>query len=401
MKKKKWLALLLLLLSGSLLASCAGAEILQYGAIRADSEAEELVLKIEQIRKLDAFMDFLDQFPNLKKVDMYDCYTNASTVEALHERFPDIAFGMTLRFGKHRVRTDVTAFSTLYMEGDPVYDYPSIAQLRFCKNLYALDIGHNPVRRLDFLYEMPQLRVLIVALCDLTDITPIGSLRHLEYLELFHNRITDISCLADLPHLLDLNIVRNEIADLTPLSEIRTLKRLWIHECNRRAPAEPTEETVEMLRAALPDCEVNATATSTGGGWRKHPHYDVLRKMFRSKTYIPFEDSFAEEPLADNALSDYALTDNALSDDALSGDALSGDALSDDALSDDALSDDALSGDALSNDALSGDALTGNALSDDALAGDALTDNALSGDALSGDALSGDSAAEAAPAKDE
>ena len=53
------------------------------------------------------------------------------------------------------------------------------------------------------LYDMPQLRVLIIAAGDAKDITPIGSLKHLEYLEIFNNAIEDISCLKDMPYLMD------------------------------------------------------------------------------------------------------------------------------------------------------------------------------------------------------
>ena len=123
----------------------------------------------------------------------------------------------------------------------------------------------------------------------------IGSLKNLEYLEVFRNKVTDISCLAGLPHLLDLNIVENYISDLTPLTQIKTLKRLWIHDCNQKKRSEPTAETLQMLRSALPDCYIDAVSSNTGGGWREHPHFDVIYKMFRARTYMPFEDSWPDD----------------------------------------------------------------------------------------------------------
>ena len=166
--------------------------------------------------------------------------------------------------------------------------------LSWCRNLYALDIGHNPVKKLDFLYDLPELRILIVAICDVTDITPIASLKHLEYLEIFHNNITDVSCLKDLKYLMDLNLVKNKVKDLTPLAEIKSLQRLWIHLADRDNPGSPDAETLKMLQEALPNCHIDAESTSTAGGWRVDPHYTAMKKMYGQRAYEPFEDSDPE-----------------------------------------------------------------------------------------------------------
>ena len=232
--------------------------------------------------------------PNLKQVDMYGTVPNPKILAKLEERYPDVEFGMTLRYGRYRMRTDDTAFSTLYVgevDGNRKFSYDEIAMLRICKNLYALDIGHHPVKKLDFLYSLPELRVLIVAICDLTDITPIASLKHLEYLEIFHNRIEDISCLSGLEYLMDLNLVKNNITDLSPLMNLKSLRRLWIFKCNQEDLSYPDEETLSRLREALPDCHIDAESTSTAGGWRKDPHYTVISRMFQTRVYEPFEDS--------------------------------------------------------------------------------------------------------------
>jgi len=212
----------------------------------------------------------------------------------LNELFPGVEFGVQFRYGKHRVRTDDTAFSTLWSAGDRLHSYDEIAMLTWCRNLYALDVGHHPIKKLDFLYEMPELRVLIVALCDLTDITPIASLKHLEYLEIFHNRITDVSCLSDLKYLMDLDLVQNFVPDLTPLAKIKSLKRLWIYRNIKDDLESPDEETVKMLQEALPDCFIEARGTSRSKGWVNHPHQQVIQRIFHSKVYEPFDDSDPE-----------------------------------------------------------------------------------------------------------
>jgi len=289
MKTRACLALMLMILVTTVFS--AGAETLSYGQFSADSESEYLNIPVTRVNQWDKFYAFLSSFPHLRQVDMFDCPVNYTVVEEMHNRFPDVEFGLTMRFSEHKVRTDATAFSTLHVYDSQWHSSRQLSVLRYCKNMYALDIGHNNFTDLSFLYDMPQLRVLIVAIGPATDITPIASLKHLEYLELFWNRITDISCLEDLPYLMDLNLVNNLITDLTPLKKLKSLKRLWIYMYNRKKTDPVDEQTIDSLQEALPDCHIDGHSTSTAGGWRTHPHYTVLRRMFDSGVYEPFEDS--------------------------------------------------------------------------------------------------------------
>lgn len=297
--KKAVCAILLTVLLALSIGAAAG-ETLTFETFSADSEAEYLNLDLTQIpnRLWKSFLEYLEQFPNLKKVDMFDVIRmDYKRVEEIHARFPDVEFGMTMVIGTsrgcpHTIRTDCTAFSTLHSYYPKWHPSKELAVLRFCKNLYALDIGHNLLDDLSFLYEMPQLRVLIIAAGSAKDITPVGSLKHLEYLEVFANQVRDISCLEGLPYLIDLNITNNLIEDLTPLKSLKSLKRLWIYAHTRKDKKPVDEATLADLQAALPDCYIDGHSTSTDGGWRgDNAHYLLIRKMFRSNIYEPFEDS--------------------------------------------------------------------------------------------------------------
>ena len=291
--KKTGLLLLVLMLAFSF-AAADETETVTYRGITVSRDAEYVDLGERGVQDWEPFYAFLQQLPNLKKVDMFNTVINLQVFNKLSQLFPDVQFGVQFRYGRHRVRTDDTAFSTLYSAGDRKHSYDEIAMLTWCTNLYALDIGHHPVRNLDFLYDMPELRVLIVALCNLTDITPIASLKHLEYLEIFHNQITDISCLSDLKYLMDLDLVQNYIEDLSPLTKIKSLKRLWIYRNIKDDLESPDEATVKMLQDALPDCFIEARGTSRSKGWVQHPHQEAIQRMFHSRTYEPFEDSDPE-----------------------------------------------------------------------------------------------------------
>ena len=240
----------------------------------------------------------LEKYPNLQKVDMFTIPVTRWQMEELVKLYPGVEFGWTMKIGKdHLVRTDATAFSTLHLSGSQVHGTKDLAVLRYCKNLKALDIGHNAVDDLSWLEELPDLRVLIIAVNRLTDITPLASLTRLEYLEMFNNQVTDLSPLKGLTHLMDLNIGYNKIEDFSPLYELKGLKRLWMHKSeNRNGGGNGIEqEKVDLLIQQLPDCQIDYTSMPTLGGWRDHPHFEVIHEMFRKSDYIPFEDSIKDD----------------------------------------------------------------------------------------------------------
>lgn len=244
--------------------------------------------------------EILAKYPNLQKVDMFGTPINGRQAEELKNLYPRIEFGWTLKIGEshnHLVRTDATAFSTLHKSGEKTHGTRDMSVLRYCKKLKALDFGHNGVDDISWLSELTDLRVLIIAINRVTDITPLASLTKLEYLEMFNNRITDISPLKGLTHLMDLNMGFNKIQDFSPLYEMKGLKRLWIHKAeNRNGQGNGISQAiVDTLKEKLPDCHINYTSMPSLGGWREHPHFDVIHEMFRIPAYLPFEDSFEDD----------------------------------------------------------------------------------------------------------
>lgn len=305
--KNRWLWVFLLLFL--LLPVLAGADVSFEGKSYPEN-AEYIDLGDTVVRDFDAFTAFLDQFPALRQVDMWETRMSREQCDQLAARYPGMKWGWTMmirnRNHTHLVRTDYTSWSTLHNNKTPRHNSEDFSVLKYCWDLKALDIGHNNVTSLDFLYDLPELRVLIIACNNVTDITPVGSLKHLEYAELFNNKITDVSPLKDLPHLIDLNLCFNRISDLSPVLNLKTLKRLWLYSVEHiNTPA--SGEGVEALKAALPNTWIDTTHYSTNGGWRytsktkMHPHYAVIQQIFgkdhlHPKTeYVPFEDSWPEE----------------------------------------------------------------------------------------------------------
>lgn len=274
-----------------LVGMTACAEPVTVKGFSADSESTEIDLGETQL-KMDELTKLLDRFPKLRKCDMFATPVTEREIESLIYRYPEVTFGWTVRVGNHTVRTDQTAFSTLHEADEEVFHHSSdFGALKYCKRLKALDLGHNDITDIGFLYDLPELRVLILACNRVSDLTPIAGLEHLEYLELFTNRIADITPLKDLDRLMDLNLGYNAVGDYSPLYFLHNLERLWIGKASMYAPTKVlTDAALDELKRALPNVTISRPETPTGDGWRKSPHFDVIREMFAKGEYIPFAD---------------------------------------------------------------------------------------------------------------
>lgn len=300
MKKAIVILLAFLFLCGSSLAEEAASGTVSFGDVSFDRGTEYIDLGDQSVGNLSSFISFLQEFPNLKKVDMFATQIDRNGVQKLEEALPDVTFGWTLQLmkykNKHIVRTDAEAFSTLHGVC-PNHNDNDFLLLKYCTSLLALDLGHNYVSDLSFLRNMPHLRVLILGEnTTLKNIEVIGELKELEYLELFTCGFTDISPLVNLPNLMDLNLSNNKVKDWRPLKEMKQLKRLWISGmCSKKM----TEAEKKELQEALPDTEIVFNGRDPmDKGWRtdpktkaNHPHYDVIYEIFHTGKYIPFEES--------------------------------------------------------------------------------------------------------------
>ena len=308
---KKIFALLLGLL---LLCGAALAEEVSFGAVSFDRDAETIDMGDQAVNDFSGFIAFLQEFPNLKKVDMFATQVTKKQVSMLEEALPDVQFGWTMQLmkykNKHIVRSDAEAFSTLHGVC-PNHRSEEFALLKYCTNMLALDLGHNNLTDITFLLNMPHLRVLILGENQkLRDISVLAELKDLEYLELFTCGIKDITPLTKLPNLIDLNLANNSVKDWRPLKEMKQLKRLWISDMGEHAL---TAAEKQELEEALPDTVIMYKGKPTDNGWRtdpktkvNDPHYDIIYEIFHTGVYIPFEES---APLPGEAPADWVVED--------------------------------------------------------------------------------------------
>ena len=286
--KRFWAALLLLcLLACGTLAAAQGETITACG-ITVPADATGIDFGDVRVTDIPALTQMLDQMPQLQVVDMYQSRLEKTDMDMLFNRYPQITFGWTYKVGDHEVRTDITAFSTLHGSSpDPSHTETQFKWLKFCKNLKAIDVGHNYTEDISWLTNFPELKVLIIAINRVEDISPLAELKELEYLELFTNRFSDLTPLTGLTKLKDLNIKNTKVKDISPLFEMTWLERLWLGTgWMKKVP----EEQREQLALALPDCEIDWINNPTAGTWREHPRYFTIYEMFHGTQYIPFDE---------------------------------------------------------------------------------------------------------------
>jgi len=225
----------------------------------------------------------LHVFPHLKTFDMYATKIEKAEINRLSQAFPDIVFGWSMKVGVHTIRTDATAFSTLYRGSGPLYTSEDFEVIKCCRNLYALDLGHNPLGDVNFISGLTDLKVLILAKCKITDIAPLAGLTKLEYLELFSNQIKDISPLVNMSNLAYLELSVNDIRDYTPLLNMPWLQRVNVTRSSTSIPK-------AALKESLPNTRIDMLVNPTKGDWRKSKRYLWAAHIFHSGIYTPWEE---------------------------------------------------------------------------------------------------------------
>lgn len=258
---------------------------------KVSSDATELNLDGASVPDVAAMEKCLAELPNLEKVSLLDCGLTQTECGQLFDAHPDIKFVFWIEFGHYKIRTDVTAFSTLLGDGNRYgYNDKTFEPIRYCTDLMMLDLGHNHLTNIENFKHLTKLRVLILADNEITNIDPIAGFTDLEFCELFLNDISDMSPLTGLEKLMDLNLTYNPIgANYEVLKSMTWLDRLWIAHCHM------SSAQIKDLRQALSKTKINTEGRgSTSHGWRKHSHYYTLQQMYEEGRYIPFEDSKTE-----------------------------------------------------------------------------------------------------------
>ena len=238
--------------------------------VTVNSSVNELDLSEIPMESVDEVENNLKYFNNLEKVIMYKCGISSEDMDALWKRHPDIRFVWGAYIGGKYLRTDETTFMPFklgYTRGiiGPMTNKEAV-ELKYMVDLVVIDMGHQRLNDLTFLYYMPNLEYLLMCGSAISDLSPVASLKKLKFLEIWRNPITDLSPLAECTALEDINMFDISIADLSPLYDLN-LKNLWY------SAGRYSSEQRAALREALPDCNIQGGGSHpTDLDWRKLPN---------------------------------------------------------------------------------------------------------------------------------
>lgn len=271
------------------------------GEVVIPYDTAEIMVSEMPLAEMDGFDfdTFISLFPNLESIEMCNCgYTN-DEMAAICDNHEDLRIIWEVHLEHWDFRTDIVAFTSDKTCADDFYMQNEDAKyLKYCKDLLALDLGHNYVNDLSFLEKLTNLRVLILvdnvvykrpdgSLHHLDDLSVLSNLTEMRYLEFFSNAVSDISFLNNMPKLMDLNISYNPIYDAGPLYNHPRLVRLWME--HTYIPA----SQVSALRAAYPNTIIVSEGEgSIDQGWRANEHYYAMRRMFHENAV---EDVFMQD----------------------------------------------------------------------------------------------------------
>ena len=251
----------------------------------------------ESFRSTDKKLDFtrlyfngLDDLIQLTGCFMDPEYVDVSThgyekseMERIGSLYPDTLFVWMIRVASMGVRTDVEVFDGTGIKGK--LKSSQLQDLRYCRNLKAIDLSKQQVTDLSFLSELSELRVLLLGNNSVTDISPLEGLQNLQYLELYNNGITDISALSDHQNLKDVNLTGNQIVDMSPLSSCTLLQ--YVHLS--RNPCSEDASQQENLKAALPDTLFVFDESSATRGWNNTEHSLIVDRTIVSRHYYDLD----------------------------------------------------------------------------------------------------------------
>lgn len=258
------------------------------------SDITELDLSGNRKATPDLVRQYAPLFHNLKRLDMSDCGATNEEMASLRADLPGIKVVWRVHMGRWSLKTDAVAFSVL------IYDYSherlkssDIQVLKYCTDLQALDLGHQAITDISVLGDyLPQLRILILADNQVSDLTPVAKMKHLHYIELFVNsrKLNDLSPLASCKELVDANVsYLHNVRDISPLYDLPLLERIWFE--HTPIPA----EQLETLKEKHPDAKIiNQGEGSVDKGWRTHERYFAMISMFHDKNCKVLSESFSK-----------------------------------------------------------------------------------------------------------
>lgn len=217
-----------------------------------------------------------------------NCKIDSEILAQIREDYRDDGIKIVWRiyFGKYNKYSAMTDQETIRAVYN-VFD-DSCQELRYCEDAKYIDMGHNDtLTDLSFIGYMPDLEILIVSGCAVTDLNGFENCKKLEWLELANcSYLEDISPLAGCESLRFLNVSNTKVKDLMPLDGLPLERFVCLN------PKVSTSEQ-EIFMSIHEDCWTRFLGSQPYGiGWR----YDDNGITF-SEYYLKIREIFGYDDM--------------------------------------------------------------------------------------------------------
>ena len=166
----------------------------------------------EKIRQALAILD------NCSRFVLDNCKIDNEVLAGIREDFRDgpkvvwrVYFGVD---GRYNLLTDADTLRAVYNVTDD-----TCGPMKYCEDVKYMDIGHNEyLTDLSFIGYMPNIEVVIVSGCAVTELVGLDNCKKLTWLELAYcYKLKDIDCLAGCESLTYLNLSFTGVSNYEPL----------------------------------------------------------------------------------------------------------------------------------------------------------------------------------------
>jgi Leucine-rich repeat (LRR) protein len=123
----------------------------------------------------------------------------------------------------------------------------------FGEKVLFVNLNDTQLSDLSPLSELKNLELLYLDDTQVSDLSPLAELKNIGTLDLSGTKVSNLSPLAELENLNVLFLMNTQLSDLSPLAKLKNLETLM--GFGRLV----SEEQVEELKKALPNCEIEFT----------------------------------------------------------------------------------------------------------------------------------------------
>lgn len=131
----------------------------------------------------------------------------------------------------------------------------NVLPLAHLDQLEVLFLDATNVRDLVPLEAMTNLSMLSLNGTKVSDLTPLARLRSLKELHVANTDVFDVTPLAGMTSIEFLDLSRTDVTNVKPLTKLTNLESLEIYE------TKVTQEEIDELKAALPNCKIDWSPT--------------------------------------------------------------------------------------------------------------------------------------------